>query len=173
MSRRILLQLSAAIVVVFTIRGCGTAFPPIPGSGLPNLVTAKALSNHYVEVTYSEMPGEEGEDPGAYLITESDGTVLPVEAAIVSKEATKIILTTGPQKEVEYQLSVNDRAGAGRAKDEGGGSNMVTFAGSAVSEPFLARAISLGSTSVLLTFSAQMDNTVEVVEFYRISAPDL
>jgi hypothetical protein len=52
-------------------------------------------------------------------------------------------------------------------------SDGVTFTGSSVSEPFLATAIALSNTSVLLTFSEQMESTAaQNIAFYRIVAAD-
>ena len=175
MYRNTALALFCLAVLGLALRGCGKAPLPLAGRGLPDLAEAKALSNHYVEVTFTAAPGEQAADPGAYSIIAVDGAVLPVTAARISDEAAKVILTTGPQEEVEYRLSISDAGEIARSESASIPTRGVTpiFTGSLVGEPYLSSAISLGPTRVLLTFSERMDGMVNVVPFYRIAAPDL
>lgn len=161
------------VAVALVLRGCGNV--PTTGRGLPALVGAKALSNHYVEVTFAEAAGQEAQLAETYSITGAGGTVLPVKAAGISDDASSVILTTGAQEEVEYQLSISEAGdlvqGESAPSMPRGGTAI--FTGSVTGEPYLASAISLGPTRVLLTFSEPMAGSVNVVPFYRIAAPDL
>jgi len=175
MYRKSLLAMCGLVAVTLVARGCSNALVPTTGRELPALVGAKALSNHYVEVTFSDAPGEEAVQPGTYFITGAGGTILPVEAAKISDDIANVILTTGPQEEVEYQLSISDAGGNAptQAASSAARTATATFVGSGIGEPYLSSAISLGPTRVLLTFNEPMSATVEVVPFYRIAAPDL
>lgn len=127
----------------------------------PNLLGATALSNHYVEVMFSEPVDEEGAVAENYHITGPDGTPLSVEAVTLHPDRTRVTLTTGSQQPVMYKLSTTS------------GTNTVAFSGSNEPEPFLASAISLNNTTVLLTFNERMEETsAETISFYRIVAPD-
>ena len=72
------------------------------GTFSPNTFhNAKALSQHYVEVTFTEPAGSGAASAVRYKITASDSTGLPVLDAQLSADGMKAVLTTGGQQDVE------------------------------------------------------------------------
>jgi hypothetical protein len=113
-------------------------------SAKPNLLGATAPSNHYVDVQFSAPVGDQEAMAENYTITGPDGTPLPVEAAHLSDDQTKVTLTTGPQEPVEYKLTLVPTLA------------IANFGGSTVGEEFLVSAVSLSNTEVMLLFSAKL-----------------
>jgi hypothetical protein len=135
----------------------------------PDLITVTALSEHYVEVAFSTPIGDAELAPSGYQITGEDGSSLPVVEARRRADATKVLLVTATQKPIRYQLTILDSIASKRSsREQSNGSG--SFSGSSTQEPFLATAISLSNTEVLLTFSEDMDQTsAETAAFYSIS----
>ena len=84
-----LLALSSLFLPLFVV-GCGgggsgsdSGLAPAE-SGLPQLVEAQALSNHYVEVGFAGAAGDDAGDPGNYVITDPGGASLTVSAVRLS-----------------------------------------------------------------------------------------
>lgn len=135
---------------------------------LPQPVSAKALSRHYVAVkldTKSNPANARAED---FLIKTSDQTaslqVLDIQPA---NEDQTIVLVTEAQENRGYTLNVVQTDGMVSAVQN------VAFAGSSLEEPRLLSAVALSSTSVLLTFSEPMNPvTAEIAAFYHIVDPD-
>jgi hypothetical protein len=149
----------------------GSINQPSPAD-LPRVLGALALSNHYVEVTFTEPVGAAGENVGNFLIIDQDGNRLGVTSAQVVGDGDTVRLTTESQQTIEYELGVGDLQAA-KSIDEiraASGGN-TTFTGSTQNEPALLTAISLSNTSVLLTFSERMEQTTaENAGFYQIAA---
>ncbi len=143
---------------------------------LPALKAAQSLSRHYVEVVFAGAVGAEAEDAGRYQITGPNDGALPVKAARRAADDGRVILTTGEQSEVLYTLKVAGSGGAAVAPVISAVSlapGSILFKGSSSSEPYIASALALDNTTVLVTFSEVMDNNANVATFYRIESPDL
>lgn len=157
-----------AVALLILVSSCGRSFEETVGAKLPAIAGAKALSRHYIEVTFSEPVGEEAEDPNTYLITTPDSSRLPVRAANRSQDRIRVLLTTDAQQHVDaYTLTIQD------IMELGGG------VGTAIQpapmdgrpEPELDTAVALDANTVLLTLSERMDRpSTENTEFYRIYA---
>lgn len=151
-------------LLVFT--GCGNRPGGDPAS---TIESARSLSAHYVLLELSEPAGEMLASPENYEITDLQGQTLEVEAAHVSENGTEIMLVTGEQQDVQYNLGLIGDADSRPA----GGIGTLGFLGTSVREPFLESAVSLSSTEILLTFSNQMDReTTETIAYYEIADPD-
>ena len=151
------------------------------GAPLSTILRAEALSQHYVQLVFREpVDGDSAEDALTYKITAPDSTSLRIDSARVLGDGTRVILTTDPQKDVDYRVTRQSHAPQGNGDNDPAGLNSANdpmgsagFRGSTNPEPFLGSAISLDSTSVLLTFSQKLDrNSAENTSFYRIVAPD-
>ncbi|UCE58490.1 MAG: hypothetical protein JSU63_13730 [Phycisphaerales bacterium] len=172
-----ILLLELAIVQIF-VAGCnyepwGQESPAT--AALPRLEAVKAISNHYVEVTFAGNAGDAAEVASSYTITDPEGEPLAVHAAELSADARQVTLTTDAQQQVLYTLTVpTERASEAPvylvpAIDLGS----LGFFGSSDREPFLQGAISLNNASLLLTFNERMDReSAQNVAFYRIADPD-
>jgi hypothetical protein len=168
----------ASVVLPVLLAGCGGSGSSGGGDLAPasaGLSDAVALSNHYVEVAFAADAGDAAGDPDNYVITDPDGARLTVSAVQLSDDRTQAILTTDSQEAVEYRLTLRAPEVSTSAIADGVDPNAeVVFNGSIQLEPFVASAISLSATEILLTFSETMDAaTVEDVRFYEIAAPDL
>ncbi len=144
---------------------------PAAGRGVPNLVSARSLSPHYVEATFAEPVGADAQRPDLYRITGPDETEIPVNEVTAGTDPRVLILTTGLQVEgAQYVLaleSINNAAG-------GTLTNVAAFPGMSGSEPALLTAIPLSNTSVLLTFNKQVDAlNAQNILYYKIANPDL
>lgn len=142
----------------------------------PELISARALSNHYVEVSFDSTAGDAAGDPASYAITAPDSRRLQINDVSLNADGTKAILSTDTQENVDYLLSsASSTTASVRAvstRNAFVGTN-ISFTGSVDIEPFLASAISLSNTSVLLTFSEKIRTGLDEALFYRISSPDL
>lgn len=144
------------------------------GRALPQAVSARALSNHYVEVVLSAPADDAAESADLYRIVAADGnSALAVHEARRSGSGDRIILMTDAQRAVVYDLTIaqplagNDR-GAAKILQAGG----VTFEGSTLGEPRLVNAVALNNTTVLLMFDGPMNVlTAENTALYHITAP--
>jgi hypothetical protein len=152
------------------------------GSGTANqsnLTGAVAPSNHYVIASFSEVLTEGSENPDNYTIIGPNGSQLVIVEGAISEDGQSVILTTESQKNVEYQLIHNGAQQASSPISDffiktatAAPGDTTTFTGSLQPEPVLATAISLSSTSVLLTFNKQMSTVAETISYYRIVATD-
>ncbi|MCO6436694.1 MAG: hypothetical protein J5J06_06355 [Phycisphaerae bacterium] len=141
---------------------------------LGRIETAKALSRHYVSVSLSDDADPSAMSPERFRIQTGDGSAsLRVAKTEVAPDGRSVILVTDPQDAVLYRLSMVSADRSVDAVDAAADSGGVLFAGSLTDEPQLLSAVSLSSTTVLLTFSEAMNPvTAEVAAFYRIADPD-
>ena len=174
----VLSNLVLSTIGLVALAGCGGvpggagggAGGDAPTSKLPGILDAKALSQHYVEVTFTESVGSKAATAGSYKITSADSSSLPVYEARISPDGTQVILTTDGQRDVIYILETADADPIGDGTESGG----TLFAGSTASEPILQSAISLDENTVLLTFSEGMDQAAaETAAYYAIDDPEL
>lgn len=140
--------------------------------GLPKLVAAQSVGWHYVEVAFDGEVPAEYVNKDVYAITGPNGEELKIESAAIRENKTRVLLVTANQREVQYELTFS---GDTTAVDSSGSPLPVftTFKGSAKEEPYVASAIALSSTSVLVTFSTGMDANITTTAFYEIAFPDL
>ncbi|UCC32239.1 MAG: hypothetical protein JSU86_08135, partial [Phycisphaerales bacterium] len=141
------LTLVLTVVQVFTA-GCDNApwaQDSAAGAALPGLTRAKATSNHYVEVTFASPASDAAEVASNYTIIDPDGKRLPVHTAALSADARQVILTTDPQKQILYTLTVPTKPDPVVLVDlvPAMGIGSLGFVGSSDREPFLQSAISL------------------------------
>ncbi len=145
------------------------------------LLSAEALSNHYVALAFEGPPSANLEDPSNYEIVDEFGTTLQVTDGFIDESGSQIILTTTAQQENNYTLTLKSEDSKLASQSvsaffvsyaNAAANNSVQFKGSLRPEPALLTAISLSNTQVLLTFSDDMSTSVETIEFYRIVAAD-
>ncbi|MEK6675681.1 MAG: hypothetical protein AABZ47_08510 [Planctomycetota bacterium] len=147
---------------------------------MPNVVGAKSLSQHYVEVTFATAPGLEALQAGRYEILDAEQIKLAIRDAFVGEDSRQVVLTTDLQNPKEYFLRVSGAdiepslITLGPAPISGAGGDQLTFLAATISEPDLRSAISLSNTSVLLLYSLKMDRPTTLNRpFYSIANPDL
>ncbi|HRY68183.1 MAG TPA: hypothetical protein P5304_09255 [Phycisphaerae bacterium] len=153
---------------------------PLPFDGTSGRLTAvpiaaQALSQHYVEVVFDQAVGTEVEDPSLYAIRGPGGISLAVtEVLRRQSDTTRVLLVTDAQAEVQYELTVNTgepiakwiRAAASQLPT-------ILFQGSSANEPYVSSAIALDETTVLVTYSSNMDENIAERAYYEIANPDL
>ncbi len=168
------IQLFSAVLTVVCIGCDARPLQDIAAErGLPELVGAKALSLHYVEVEFASVPGANAEQAERYSIRSTDGAALAVKGAFRAEGERNIVLQTEAHTLSEYTLSVTalestESASPTTALKE------VTYTGSTAIEPQLLSAVALSNTSVLLTYDVKMDaGTAGLANRYRIDSPDL
>lgn len=156
------------------ISGCGTTAPTDQTAerGAPKLISARALSEHYVELLFDQAVAEGLITPDTFsIVSEEDSAPLPVRSADMGTENTTVILTTDPQRETSYRLTVK---GDAFAAGSGGVIAAVSFPGSSSPEMKLGYATALSNTSVLLTFGDALDPaSAAIATNYSINDPDL
>ncbi len=163
------------VVVQFFMVGCGNdPDSALQEAMLPSVTAARALSSHYVEVTFADPTDDVAEAASNYVITAPDGSQLRVLSARLGADGLQVVLTTDEQQKVRYALAVPGAASLiDPASSLSGEVGSLGFMGSSDREPLLESAISLDNTHVLLTFSERMDKELaENVAFYRIADPD-
>jgi hypothetical protein len=130
--------------------------------GPVTLLGVVAPSDHFVEATFNGPVGSAFGDPTKFTITGPGGQVLAVQGATVA--ANQVILVTGQQQpDIQYTLNASADLGIGS----------MGFVGSSTLEPYVQSAVSQGATSVLVTFSAQMDRQqAETASYYHLADPD-
>lgn len=148
--------LLAYVSVQFLGGGCGgdpaANLPEDPaGAGLPSVLQVRALSNRYVEVSFSGAVESTWEDPGRFLITGPEKSVLPVEdVRVAGADRSKLLLHTGPQRPVEYRIRIIDGPRTTDLLAFTG--QIVTFMGSTDPKPSVHTAVALDNTHVLVLF---------------------
>lgn len=70
------------------------------------LLSAEALSNHYVALAFEGPPSANLEDPSNYEIVDEFGTTLQVTDGFIDESGSQIILTTTAQQENNYTLTL-------------------------------------------------------------------
>ncbi len=143
---------------------------------LPPLKAAQSLSRHYVEVVFAGEVDAAAEDASRYRITGPNNASLEVRAASRTADPDRVILTTAQQEELLYELQVvgsGDAAVAPVISAVSLAPGSILFKGSSAPEPYIASALALDNTTVLVTFNEVMDNNANVATFYRIESPDL
>lgn len=138
-------------------------------------VSAQALSQHYVELTFDRPVGAEAEDLSLYTIIATDAAPLAVmEVRRRGTDAKRVLLVTEKQRPVPYELSVQQSQPASKMiRQAAVVKSPVVFSGSTTIEPFLATAIALTQNTVLVTFGGAMDNNVLLPANYQIVNPQL
>jgi hypothetical protein len=163
-----------AVVGGLLAAGCGTSNPVEPAAQRPDakLVSAQAISEHYVEVRFDGSVSDALALADAYLIEAADDdSPLTVRAANVGSAGSTVLLTTDAQRATDYRLSLK---GDSLAAAESGVAAALTFPGSTSPEMTLGYAVALSNTSVLLTFGDSLDAvSTAVVTNYSINDPDL
>lgn len=142
-------------------------------SDMPGITGVKAISEHYIEVTLSESASDASFEPSNYLVEEVDGEVLGITAVRSMSDARRVLLISDAQDGgVVYKITsakqgvVGDAGGIDQSLDSG---QFLFFGGSGAVEPMLLSAVSLDSTTILLTFSEPLNKpTAERAEFYRV-----
>lgn len=143
--------------------------PPFDGRP-PDVTGAVATSNTTVVVSYSEPVAPGAGDVGSYRIADGLGDPLVVTNVVLNAYGTQATLTTLPQHEASYTVTVSgvsDLAGNPLAVDS------ATFQGVDADAPRLLRAVALSSTRVQLTFSEALGASAEVASNYLVATPDL
>jgi hypothetical protein len=133
------------------------------------IVSARSLSEHYVEVKFDGPTGGHMASPEAYrIVVDADGSPLSIRAATLSNDLDKVVLTTGSQSQTTYRLTLVEASNANAV------SAAATFPGSTATEMRLGYAVALSNTSILLSFSQQVDATTSAnAANYIIDNPDL
>ncbi len=178
------MKLSAVLATTIVVAGiafaggCGNGLVPADqsaASGLDRLVSAKAMSSHYVEVSFAGPVGSAAEDPANYTIVAMDGGApLAVTDARRVGDGSQVILTTGKQQVITYGLSTGKPSYTGAKVSTVNYQTGTTFNGVEVPEPYMEAAISISNTQVLVTFSEPMEGPpAENVLNWRIANPDL
>ncbi len=144
---------------------------------LPAVASAKALSRHYVEVTFAGPADVAAKRMDLFTITAQDSTPLSIHDVFVGDDATRLVLTTDPQEEIQYALRVEGvppSATTAPGTPVANNAGVITFQGSNTIEPILLSAVAISNTNVLLIFSQRMDRTsTQNRAFYSIADPDL
>lgn len=139
---------------------------------LPRPVSAKALSNHYIEVRLESAAVPSSVRHDAFRIQALDSEAdLRILAAELSQSGHSVVLMTDPQEPRAYRLTV---PGAdAQSNGISASSQGILFSGSTLDEPRLLSAVALDNTTVLLSFSEQLNPvTAEYTKFYHIADPD-
>jgi hypothetical protein len=125
------------------------------GRQLPKLAAARALSSHYVELTFAEAAEGESAAAAQYVIKDPQGRSLEVSRVEPTGDPTRVLLVTGRQEPVSYGLRVNPPATVDGV--EADVSPELQFAGANGPEPCIIYAIALNNTQVLITFDLAME----------------
>ena len=160
--------------------------PTVDTAG-PRLLSAVSTSNTTVQLDFNEPLGEAAANPLHFTLCAAAfvpntlacpaGAQLAITDAQLSTQNTQVVLTTLPQVGgVEYHVrveNVTDRATPAPGNLLTPNPSVASFKGTGQGAPALLSAIALDNTTVLLTFSERMDDSVLNAAFYRIAAPDL
>ncbi|MGB0714588.1 MAG: hypothetical protein ACPGXK_01840 [Phycisphaerae bacterium] len=177
--------LACTIPVLTTTSGCGDAAVSERSLGLsmPEILGAKAISAHYVEVALAGPTNEAALLPGNYVIEEVDGDSLTINEVMAAGSPRRVWLVTDPQRaDAIYKIAANttetaggENGGAadGGAADggaaNGGAGQTLFFGGSGFEEPSLLSAVALDNTTILLSFSGLLNKpTAEMTVHYRV-----
>lgn len=168
---------ATSLVAVFALQGCsgGPLRDPAPTAPLPAITAARALSRHYVTVRFGSPADVSAVDPSLYRIVSSEGQTLEVVEAKLSEDLSSVVLTTGQQTAVPYRLfpARSEVLGTAQTASFETPVSAVGFLGSESAEPFIESAVGLSSTSILVTFSEEVDATLaSVPSFYTIFDAD-
>ncbi len=92
---------AAFFLGMLKIVGCGSSVNDASAArSLPKPVGARAISRHYVEVTYPTIVGVLAEAHSVYQIRAEDGTILRVDAARLAPNGDAVVLTTAAQEDI-------------------------------------------------------------------------
>lgn len=164
----------ATLALLVAFAGCDaqSGLDSIAGRSVPGVASAKSLSAHYVEVSFSGKAGSDAASPARYDIRDAEGRRLDVSAVELVDNNSKALLTTATQDVIPYSLRV-DRTPTGVGGVTETNVPEVQFAGDNGPEPCILYAVALTNTSVLLTFDLVMEAaTTQVKDYYEI-LPDL
>ena len=143
----------AAVACMF-LAGCfrHNAAPEEPAAALTE---ATATSNTSFLLRFSSPLGEGADVPSNYLIRDPDGVMLPVVAAHPRDGGAAVALATEPQEDVAYTITVRNVA---LASGDASGLQLAApgeVPGSATAAPYVADAVALSNTEVLVTFGME------------------
>lgn len=137
----------------------------------PDVTDAYSTGRSAVVVSYSEPVASEAGDVASYRLTDASGRELTVIDVSLNATGTQATLTTLPQFETRYTVTVSGVADvAGNALN----TSSAEFDGLIAGAPALLDAVATGDTEVLLTFSKRLDPaSAEADGNYDISEPHL
>ena len=166
-----------ATLLALVLAACGQQAAPQEGL---EILSARATTQTSIDVTFSAAVGSGADDPANYDVRGPDGTALGVIAAYPSSDGRSVTLATEPQQLVTYVLSARNLTAAATGESAAELSAQGGFGGSAESAPFVASAIALNNTQVLVTFAepnsttpANMGPNALETAYYEIVSPDL
>lgn len=183
------------LTAIFTLTGCGSG-----GSGSSEstnekitLSSAKATSNHYLEVTLDKAVTQDELNELSFSIIASNGESLAIKQLTLSDSGTALIIETDSQASTQYTLYYG-KAGTSNTVDISTGIvsvpasidttyDYIAFQGSVDSEPYIQTVIALNNTTLLVTMSDGMlktsvekndstELTETIASAYRIVASD-
>ncbi len=139
----------------------------------PRLIGGQSLSWHYIEVVFDRAVGTTYANPDLYIVKDANNETLEIKSARLQDNPARVLLETAPQRQVQYELTL--AGSAGQYINESGEPvrMIVVFKGSTQAEPYVASAIALSPTSVLVTYGGGMDDNIGVAAYYEIAHPDL
>lgn len=185
MKKRIGITLLIMSAFALLLSGCGSGEngdQPQPGTQSQQktgaVVGAKALSAHYVEVSFDGGVDQSKLDKLRFIITAATGDELAIQKSTLSDNGTTLLLQTDTQQPVKYTLTATTSSPANKALRKvstraAATDTVVTldFNGSSIVEPYINSVIALNNKALLVTFSTVMDKaSVENISYYRIVA---
>lgn len=160
---RRIVTIIGSVGFLFLLSGCDQI--PTPESAnraVPRPVSARAVSRHYVELTFDDTLDEAFEDVPQYAITDPAGIVLLVhEAKLIGVSRTKVILRTDAQAATTYELRVAMLDGTDPSRPQ----EPITFLGSTSSEVGLETAVPLASDKLLVLLRSPGLGTPDAEDF--------
>ena len=166
-------------VALIGVASCARQATPEPvATDTIRIVSVRSTSQTSVMVNFSAPVGPSADQPGHYsVVTTLGGDVLEVLAARRTADDRSALLATAPQAPINYTLAIE-----GIMPLDSGPTVRITsttFDGSTGRAPFVASAIALSNTEVLVSFAdpppgagAQMSNSVLDAKNYDITEPD-
>jgi len=168
----------AVALLATALAACGRA--PDPNASSLAIVSARATSQTSIEVTFDRAVDESGGVAANYRVAGPDGGLLPVLAAYVAQDGTRVTLATEPQQLVTYALTVSGVRPRGGPAPVAGITAQGGFGGSGEVAPIVASAIALSNTEVLITFAdptsaklSEMGDGALNPAYYEIAVPGL
>ena len=147
-SRR--LRVGLALVLGLVLVACGQqASEPAAVS----ITSASAPSNTSFRLVFSQPVGAGADEAGSYLVRDPNGTVLNVVGVRpIPDDPTVVFLSTEPQSPVPYTIEARGVTLASGARTIPSITTASPVRGSTTPSPYLAGAVALDATTLLLTF---------------------
>jgi hypothetical protein len=170
----------AFVLVLSLLSACGVFGGPPSNDDPLVLEDVRATSATSFRLRFSRPLGAGADDPANYRVRDPDRRALPVVAAHPVDGGLVVILTTEPQREVAYTVTVRGvEDGDGTEVDGALEADGPAF-GSAVPAPYPSRAVPLSATRVLVGFAdpasdrpARMNDDALLAGAYRAADPAL